>query len=244
MLRRSASAKDRLHHPREKPGNDDGRGTGEGSQAPDIRPWPGHPAPGDVNDSSSPAAQVLQAPDIRRQPRTSGASGHPGHPARSPEIRRPLSREHRGRPRQPGHPAPQPGHPDPRKGPDIRPDARTSGPPACVQCIWAEAHVPLRPLDYIYFPSTYILGLANVIAHLEIELCSSLWFFSFERPRPLRRRSTPDSRPLTGRSLADSRPPHGEEPVTLCIVLCWIWIVYLSVFRGSSTCVTASCWFE
>ena len=33
--------------------------------------------------------------------------------------------------------------------------------PACVQCFWAEAHVPLRPLDYIYFPSTYVLGLAK-----------------------------------------------------------------------------------
>ena len=35
----------------------------------------------------------------------------------------------------------------------------------------------------------------------------------------------------------DSRPPHGDELVTLCIVLCWIWTVYLFVFRGSSTCV-------
>ena len=43
--------------------------------------------------------------------------------------------------------------------------------------------------------------------------------------------------PLREDPLVDSRPPHGEEPVTLCIVLCWIWIVYLFVFRGSSTCV-------
>ena len=42
---------------------------------------PGHPAPEDVNNSSSPAAEVLQAPDIRRQPRTSDASRRPGHPA-------------------------------------------------------------------------------------------------------------------------------------------------------------------
>ena len=34
-----------------------------------------------------------------------------------------------------------------------------------------------------------------------------------------------------------SRPPHGEELVTLCIVLCWIRIFYLFVFQGSSTCV-------
>ena len=54
---------------------------GDSFQDPDIRPWPGHPAPGDVNDSSSPIAQVLQAPDIRRQPRTSGTSRRPGHPA-------------------------------------------------------------------------------------------------------------------------------------------------------------------
>ena len=45
--------------------------------------------------------------------------------------------------------------------PDIRPHApdirlllkaRTSGPPACVQHIWAMAHVAVRPLDYIYSP--------------------------------------------------------------------------------------------
>ena len=43
------------------------------------------------------------------------------------------------------------------------PSARTSGvsgrpghpaPSACVQRIWAEAHVPLRPLDYIYSPTS------------------------------------------------------------------------------------------
>ena len=34
-----------------------------------------------------------------------------------------------------------------------------------------------------------------------------------------------------------SRPPHGEEPVTLCIVPCWIWIFHPFVFRWSSTCL-------
>ena len=70
--------------------------------------------------------------------RTSGPSRAAGHPARVPEIRTP---------------------PNPRATRPT-PPARTSGPlpghpafPACVQCIWAKAHVPLRPLDYIYSPS-------------------------------------------------------------------------------------------
>ena len=46
---------------------------GDISQDPDIQPWPGHLAPEDVNNSSSPVAGVLQVLDIRRQPRTSGA---------------------------------------------------------------------------------------------------------------------------------------------------------------------------
>ena len=54
---------------------------GDISQDPNIRPWPGHPAPEDVNNNSSPAAEVLEAPDIRRQPQTSGASPTPGHTA-------------------------------------------------------------------------------------------------------------------------------------------------------------------
>ena len=35
-----------------------------------------------------------------------------------------------------------------------------------------------------------------------------------------------------------SRPPLGEEPVTLCIVLCWIRILYHFLSRWSSACVT------
>ena len=72
--------------------------------------------------------------------------------------------------RKPGHPAPArksgAHHRTARSW--IKP-ARKSGPspahpasPACMQCIRAEAHVPLRPLDYIYSPSTYVLGLALV----------------------------------------------------------------------------------
>ena len=65
---------------------------------------PGHPAPEDVNNSSSPATEVLQGPDIRPLPqaRTSGTS---------PEIRRPSQN------------APE----AERFSPDIRPEARTSG---------------------------------------------------------------------------------------------------------------------
>ena len=38
-----------------------------------------------------------------------------------------------------------PGHPVPREPPDIRPDARTSGAPACAQPLWAEPVYPFAP---------------------------------------------------------------------------------------------------
>src|SRR4051812_26172365 len=55
----------------------------------------------------------LQGPDTRPTARTSGPPRPPGHPAPSPDIRPPLSRE------------PEPCH----TSPDIRPPARTSGRP-------------------------------------------------------------------------------------------------------------------
>ena len=107
-------------------------------------PGPGHPAPEDVNNSSSPAIEVLQGPDIRPQPRTSGSSRSPGNPAPRPDIRRratettvaepsspDIRRPARKSGQKPGHPAPryrtsrsfalQPGHPAPPEAPDIRP---------------------------------------------------------------------------------------------------------------------------
>ena len=82
---------------------------------------PGHPAP--------PAS-----PDIRHQPgnpapiteRPEAGSRQPGHPAQRLDIQR------LGKARTSG---PSPGHP----APDL---------PACSP--WAEAHVPIRPVDYIY----------------------------------------------------------------------------------------------
>ena len=102
----------------------------------------------------------------RQKPGGSTAAGHPADPRTS------------GTPRRSRHPAPArksgARYPESRRighsSPDIRPaspdirhlaKARTSGPtpghpasPACVQRIWAEAHVPLRPLDYIYSPTS------------------------------------------------------------------------------------------
>ena len=95
-----------------------------------------------------------QAPDIRPLPqaRTSGTSPEIRRPSQnvqkldlaSPDIR-PSARTS-GASGKPRHPA---------RRPDIRPLLPTcsvSGP---------KAHVPLRPLDYIYSPSTYLLGLAK-----------------------------------------------------------------------------------
>ena len=111
--RRSASAKEQPHCSRGKHGRDDGRRRRQ-------LPGPGHPAPEDVNNSSSPTAEVLQAPDIRRlaKARTSGPS--PGNPASTTEDIQKFYPPARTS-------GPQPGHPAPPEAPDIRPDARTFG---------------------------------------------------------------------------------------------------------------------
>ena len=125
-------------------------------RAPDIRPLPQARTSG-------------TSPEIRRpsQKTPEAEPSQPGHPAPGPDIRPVASRRTSGP--APGNPAPhhrswtlpartsgpsartsgvsgRPGHPARR--PDIRP------PSACVQRIWAEAHVPLRPLDYIYSPTS------------------------------------------------------------------------------------------
>ena len=88
MLRRSASAKEQLHHTRGKPRSDDGRNGAAGSYSGwTSRPKAGHPAP-------------VQPPRscTNRRPRASAAE-HPAPQQRpdirrpTPEIRRRLSRE-------------------------------------------------------------------------------------------------------------------------------------------------------
>ena len=132
---------------------------------------PGHPAPARTSGPSRKPGHPTIArksgahrrrhpklnhvsPDIRPEARTSGSSRAAGHPASSPEIRAPPFQ--RATRLDPDSLDIRPQRPDIRR----LGKARTSGPPACVQRIWAVAHVPLRPLDYIYSPSTYILGLA------------------------------------------------------------------------------------
>ena len=119
--------------------------------------------------TSGPSPDIRTSPDIRPNPRKSGAH-HRRHPKLNqvspdirppgPDIRHVASRRTSGP--APGNPAPH--HrswtlPARTSGPS----ARTSGvsgrpghpaPSACVQRIWAEAHVPLRPLDYISSPTS------------------------------------------------------------------------------------------
>ena len=119
-------------------------------------PGPGHPAPEDVNNSSSPAIEVLQGPDIRPQPqpRTSGSSRSPGNPAPRPDIRRHATETTVAEP----------------SSPDIRPPSPTSGPsgrpghPAPLSAHSKEPKpvYPFDPLDYIYSFSPIFLGLALV----------------------------------------------------------------------------------
>ena len=127
----------------------------------------GHPAPARTSGDQPGHPALQQRPDIRH---------HPGNPARATEA--PEERPSTGRTSGPC--------------PDIRPpmNGRTSGPqpghpaPACAQsrargpCILS--HLPLHVLDYIYSSTSTILGLANVIAHFRLELCSSMWFYSYE----------------------------------------------------------------
>ena len=85
--------------------------------------------------------------------RAQTSGNQPGHLARPepPDIRPPARKS------GPRHSREQQGWTLPAR--TSGPSARTSAPPTCVQRVWAVAHVPLRPLDYIYSPSTYVLGL-------------------------------------------------------------------------------------
>ena len=82
----------------------------------------------------------LQRPDIRRQPRTSGASPKPGHPALPPEIRHRQQKAPEVWPLQPGHPA---------RDLDIRRllEPRTSGTCACTA--GPEAMYPLLNYPFV-----------------------------------------------------------------------------------------------
>ena len=126
-------------------------------------PGPGHPAPEDVNNSRSPATEVLQSPDIRPLPQAR-TSGH------SPDIRCPIIERPEAGPRQPGHPA---------RGPDIRlfVSRRTSGPqpghpaPACAQRtgqgpMYPPSHLPLRGLALYILPHLLLIRVSVDLAHL------------------------------------------------------------------------------
>ena len=124
----------------------------------------------------SPRTKAKCARERRKEKEEEPAATGPGHPAPA-RTSDPMPRT------SDSSRSPRPSPPSPRNlehanqraeesgnsSPDIRLSVkpRTSGPlpgrpafPACVLWIWAEAHVPLRPLDYIYSPSTYVLGLA------------------------------------------------------------------------------------
>ena len=151
------------------------------------------------------------------QARTSGLSRATGHPAQLPEIWRPITE---AGPCQPGHPAPTPGHPASREGPDIRPVARTSG-PLCLRA----AHLgrgPCTPssLRLYILPHLLLVRVSKGLAHLEIELCSSISDLLHERDRGPSTETIHLGFKTSSRRRPPSRPPHGEEPVTLCIVRC------------------------
>ena len=136
-------------------------GEEDSSRARTSGPSPGHPAAGDINNSSSPANEVLQGPDIRphaldirllRKPRKSGLS--PGHP--TPPIQRAQNASTPARTS-----GPQPGHPARPEGPDIWPDARTSG-STCLRTVKGPKPMYLfAPIDYIYSIPFLFLGLAK-----------------------------------------------------------------------------------
>ena len=139
-----------------------------------------------------------------------------------------LSRELRKGPPQSGHLAPCPGHPSPSPGnpehanqrveesgnssPDIRlfMSHRTSSPqpghpgPACAQRsgqgpMYPRSHLPLRGLTLYIDPHLLLVRVSKGLAHLEIELCSSISDLLHERDRGPSIEKTP----------MDSIPPLG-----------------------------------
>ena len=81
----------------------------------------------------------------------------------------------------------------------------------------------MYPFDLLLFFSRVSI----VIAHIrDRALLIHIGSSPRERPRPLYGED-----PLGFKTpfwVAPSRPPLGEEPVTLCIILCWLWILYLT----------------
>ena len=80
--------------------------------------------------------------------------------------------------------------------------ARLSGPPSgsselCLRaCLRAEAHVPIRPVDYIYSFIPYVLGLALDSSYLCESLAHPLGYFSSEFTTSSEKIPQVDSRPL------------------------------------------------
>ena len=173
--------------------------------------------------------QLLQAPDIRPQP---GHPDQPGHPAQPPEIRRPSQKTPEAEPSQPGHPAPKPEHPARREPPDIRPSSRKSGAPSQKLdpaspdirpqrqdirrlgkartsgplCLRA-AHLgrgPCTPssLRLYILPHLLLVRVSKGLAHLEIELCSSISDLLHER----------DCGPSTEKIHLGFKTPHRKIP--------------------------------
>ena len=100
----------------------------------------------------------------------------------------------------------------------------------------AKAHVPVHPsltplwlLLYILIPLLHS-RVSKVVAHLEIELCSSITDLLHERD------CGPSSKKIhlgfktSSRRRPPSRPPYGEEPVT-----------FVSSFVGFGSCILPLC---
>ena len=192
MMRRSASAKDHLHHPRGKHGREGRRSLNKFLESPELPA-----AARNFRPPEPPAVPELLARRIE-------AVRECANSLDSPDLGRTFSWNLRR--------------------PDLPVVPGTSG-PACAQTLGSKPMYPFAPHLPLRGPRLYILlhllisRVSVVIAHLR-DRATLIHYGSTPRERP---------RPLYGEDplgfktpswVAPSRPPHGEEPVTLCIVPC------------------------
>lgn len=110
--------------------------------------------------------------------------------------------------------------------------------------MYPPSHLTLRGLTLYIDPHLLLVRVSKGLAHLEIELCSSISDLLHERDRG----------PSTEKIPLDSRPPHGEDPhqdllteknrLPLYRPLLDLDIVSHLCVHRSSACVIYSCWLS
>ena len=94
--------------------------------------------------------------------------------------------------------------------------------------MYPPSHLPLRGLTLYIDPHLLLVRVSKGLAHLEIELCSSISDLLHERDRGLYGEDPPWIQdPSREDPLVDSRPPHGDEPYLVFFPLLFMYLVDL-----------------